>query len=1090
MLKKIVFAAIIVAFLIGTAFAQSSPQALSLKQGFNFIAFTLKPSLAPAQFKSQFSSVDEIYSFSAASGSFLSVSDGTLTTFNAGRGYIIKANAAASITVDGSAVSTLGNISLKAGFNLIGISKQVDPLKFSELTVSNSSVKALYKYSAASGSFIQVIRNASGIGELSDGIDPSFAIGQSYFINMASDNTLNYDGNKIVIGGGVTPPATAVATPAISPNGGTFTAAQQVTITCATPGAAIKYTIDGSVPSATAGTDYSAPFTVSATTTVKAIAVKSGMTNSEIVTSMFTINNNIAKNTLVVTNFPAAEISSLTAILDGAGLGYDFVLLNALHAGSFSAASLAGKKNIFFLNGNQTAGSFTLNAAQAGELRDFVNSGGNLYFTARAGNAALNSLIGVTAAGNDGGSNGSDWPVVQKSATVFTTHPLTQGLSNASGDAGASVTLDGNWSVLGKSADAMPLLSARISGAGKIVMWYAQRSFRNAGTTANVYESDITQNNNGQLMTNIINWFKSTDNTLPPAVGNTISIDLGGGVKLEMVKIPAGTFQMGSPAGEAGRNSNETIHAVTISKDYYMGKYEVTQGQWKAIMDGVNPSYIKTSDNYPVESVSWVDITTATTGFLAKANAKISGLGTLRLPTEAEWEYACRANTATAYYWGANIDGNYCWYSLNSGSYVQQVGTRQPNAWGLYDMSGNLIEWCSDYFGAYSAGPLTDPAGPAMAVSRAARGGSWAYDAVNCRSANRFGFSPASRDYGVGFRLVLESYQAPVQGKVEPCVITPNGGTFTAAQSVAITCPTAGAAIKYTTDGTTPSAAVGTAYSASFTVSATTTVKAVAIKTGMTDSDVAAAVFTINTQQPPPAGGNNITIDLGGGVKLEMVKISAGTFQMGEAGLADPVHAVTISKDYYIGKYEVTQGQWKAIMNGANPSGFQTNDSYPVETVSYIDITTAATGFLANINAKISGQGTFRLPTEAEWEYACRAGSTTTYYWGAAIDDGYLWYETNSGGNSALQTGTRKPNAWGLYDMSGNVQEWCSDWYEAYGGTAVTDPAGPASGTKRVNRGGGWLSPSSYCRSADRRSNTPSSSGFNLGFRLVLSPGQ
>jgi len=223
---------------------------------------------------------------------------------------------------------------------------------------------------------------------------------------------------------------------------------------------------------------------------------------------------------------------------------------------------------------------------------------------------------------------------------------------------------------------------------------------------------------------------------------------------IELVFIPAGKFLMGSPAGEAQRDNDETQHEVTISKPFYMGKYEVTQGQWQAVM-GSNPSYFKGGDRLPVETVSWDDCQE----FLRKA-----GTG-LRLPTEAEWEYACRAGTRTPFNMGetistdqANYEGNFVYGSGRKGEYREktvEVGSFAPNAWGLYDMHGNVWEWCADWYGAYPGGAATDPTGAGSGQGRVLRGGSW-YDVPwYCRSAFRGGLKPDARDLNFGFRVVV-----------------------------------------------------------------------------------------------------------------------------------------------------------------------------------------------------------------------------------------------------------------------------------------------------------------------------------------------
>jgi formylglycine-generating enzyme required for sulfatase activity len=240
----------------------------------------------------------------------------------------------------------------------------------------------------------------------------------------------------------------------------------------------------------------------------------------------------------------------------------------------------------------------------------------------------------------------------------------------------------------------------------------------------------------------------------------------------QMVWIPPGTFVMGSPASEAERNSDETQHTVTLTKGFYMGKYLVTQADYLAVA-GSNPSYFTGDLSRPVEQVSWYDAT----NYCGRLTQQEQAAGRLpagwvyRLPTESEWEYACRAGTTTAFHYGnalwsgmANFYGLYEYDSSvgtiynPSGIYLGRttaVGSYQPNAWGLYDMHGNVWEWCRDWYGSYPAGSVTDPQGPGSGSYRVVRGGGWYGGARYCRSALR-GFSfPSSRLYGVGFRVVL-----------------------------------------------------------------------------------------------------------------------------------------------------------------------------------------------------------------------------------------------------------------------------------------------------------------------------------------------
>ncbi len=202
MLRKSLAALVILAALFSIAYAQIDVGTYSLKAGFNFVSFGLKPSLTPADMKVQNPAITEIYGYSAASGSFLTAGEGTLTSLNIGRGYIISANAPVSLTVAGSGVPVIGNISLKAGFNLAGFSKVSELIKFSDLIKRSAAIKAMYKWSAASGSFIQVANSGAGEPNLVDGIDVTIKAGEAYFINVANDTTMNLDGASIQIGDG------------------------------------------------------------------------------------------------------------------------------------------------------------------------------------------------------------------------------------------------------------------------------------------------------------------------------------------------------------------------------------------------------------------------------------------------------------------------------------------------------------------------------------------------------------------------------------------------------------------------------------------------------------------------------------------------------------------------------------------------------------------------------------------------------------------------------------------------------------------------------------------------------------------------
>ncbi|MCY2931224.1 MAG: formylglycine-generating enzyme family protein [Planctomycetota bacterium] len=242
-----------------------------------------------------------------------------------------------------------------------------------------------------------------------------------------------------------------------------------------------------------------------------------------------------------------------------------------------------------------------------------------------------------------------------------------------------------------------------------------------------------------------------------PATGpaGPLTLEVGKGVRMTLALIPAGQFTMGSPEGEKNRQGNEgPQHEVTISKPFYVGICEVTQEQYQAVM-GKNPSFFKGAKN-PVENVTWDNAVE----FCKKLSEKTGK--TVTLPTEAQWEYACRAGSKTAFHYGDDADnaglGDHAWYVENCKDTTHPVGGKKPNAWGLYDMHGNVWEWCSDWESpSYAGAGATDPQGPDRGVSRILRGGGWSLAAKYCRSAERVGCEPGQRSNIFGFRVVVES---------------------------------------------------------------------------------------------------------------------------------------------------------------------------------------------------------------------------------------------------------------------------------------------------------------------------------------------
>jgi formylglycine-generating enzyme required for sulfatase activity len=234
-------------------------------------------------------------------------------------------------------------------------------------------------------------------------------------------------------------------------------------------------------------------------------------------------------------------------------------------------------------------------------------------------------------------------------------------------------------------------------------------------------------------------------------MGTLQSYNFVNAIGIEFVFIPPGTFKMGSSSDDTESYKDELLHTVTLSKGFLLANAPVTQNQWKKVM-GDNPSRFKENgNNCPVEKVSWEDANQ----FINKLN-EIEQTNTYCLPTEAQWEYACRAGSTTRYCFGDDekMLKVYAWYDKNSGGKTHPVKQLEPNAWGLYDMHGNVWEWCEDFYGDYPNKPVTDPTGPSSGESRVIRGGSWNIYPRNLRSAIRNHYSPGNRNSIVGFRLL------------------------------------------------------------------------------------------------------------------------------------------------------------------------------------------------------------------------------------------------------------------------------------------------------------------------------------------------
>ena len=601
---------------------------------------------------------------------------------------------------------------------------------------------------------------------------------------------------------------------------------------------------------------------------------------------------------------------------------------------------------------------------------------------------------------------------------------------------------------------------------------------------------------------------------------------------IEMLLVPAGTFTMGCSASTqyACLSDESPTHQVTLSA-FYIGRYEVTQAQWLAKM-GSNPSYFVPANGYssdtskPVERVSWNMIASGSTSFMS--------LTGLRLPTEAEWEYAYRAGTTAAFHSfpgytsGTNDDtllGNIAWFYPAAGQ-THAVGGKYANALGIHDISGNVWEWCQDWYGPYSSGSVTNPTGPATGSYRLLRGGGGGYLSNYCRSSGRDYYAPGNIHHFGGFRVARTPDPVP-----EPTItsITPTSGSTAGGTAITITGTSLTGATSVTVGGVAATSVVVVSSTSVTAVTPAGTVgaKSVAVTTPSGSASLASAFtyvvptgwYTVLEQYVDPAVVTNVTmrnaITASGlpwrvqdnGTGIEMLLVPAGTFTMGCSASTQygcgseesPTHQVTLTQAFYMGRYEVTQAQWTAKM-GSNPSwfsGYSDSPSRPVESVSWNMIASGSTSFMY-----LTG---LRLPTEAEWEYAYRARTTTAFhsfpgYTSGTNDDTLLgniaWYLGNNGASGSSTYGTKAvggkfANALGLHDMSGNVWECCQDWYSStyYASSPLTNPTGPTTGgTYRLLRGGHWSILSTYCRASQRFNVTPDAISYNAGFRVVRTP--
>ena len=536
------------------------------------------------------------------------------------------------------------------------------------------------------------------------------------------------------------------------------------------------------------------------------------------------------------------------------------------------------------------------------------------------------------------------------------------------------------------------------------------------------------------------------------------------GVSFKMVEVEGGIF--------VSTHSPQ----VTLSP-FAIGQTEVTQALWVAVMAN-NPSYYNGDSHpggfdHPVEQVSWDDCQE----FIAKLN-EMTGR-TFRLPSEAEWTFAARGgNYSHGYkYAGSDDKDEVAWHRDNSNRRTHPVAELAPNELGLYDMSGNVEEFCLDGYSNnyYFNYPLTNPIMPTTSYGHVSCGGSWNYT-----GSLGSGVSASSAWPTTGLRLAMGEpvYDTPLSlskneieindGWCDTLTVAGGSGLYQ------VDCDN-NEVLTTSLDSTTIRVDAFNVGTALVTVSDLTTGEQLTVTVTANPSEFVIEKFTVGDET------------------FVMIKVDGGTFMMGataeqepEATDAErPVHEVTLSS-YFIGQTEVSVGLWKAVL-GYNPIPYYIPEFIPpANAAAYCISWHKCQEFIAKLN-EMTGR-TFRMPTEAEWEFAARGGNYSHGYKYAGsdnLDEVALYGLSNNYRYPLVRTSF--PNELGLYNMSGNMWEWCQDWFGAYGSEPLVNPTGPESGTDRVVRGGGFLWPDpAICRVSNRVGEDPATDNANIGLRLVI----
>ena len=605
--------------------------------------------------------------------------------------------------------------------------------------------------------------------------------------------------------------------------------------------------------------------------------------------------------------------------------------------------------------------------------------------------------------------------------------------------------------------------------------------------------------------------------TLDTARSGAQQETLQNSIGMSLTLIPAG--ELSPQSGNASRPQNE-LKKRQIPNSFFIGTCEVTNKQYYAVTRSAQHRYKPA--NRPATKVNWTDAVAFCQRLSAIAAEQQLG-HVYRLPTELEWEYACRAGTQTAFSFpGSNVKlAAHGWFASNANGTAHAVGTRKANPWGLFDMHGNAWEWCADPF-QFTAAKNGNTSLPATDGLRVRRGGGWLSLADHCRSDVRRGLAADRTLADVGFRVVMSRSHTPADVATTGKPTQSPGDNRNSLTEIPPEPPAAAVQIASARAVSPPSTAgnITTAPDSRGTTAPTPTLQP---SRPLPAASKPASVKRLDPQarnpsprkpqstRPQTTAPQDYLINT---IGITMRRIAPGVWTATDPqrDVADSstndTQTLRIDQPFYVAIHEVTQEQFQRIM-GTNPSRFR-NSNHPVETVNWY----AAESFCKKLSAldeEIAAGRSYRLPTEVEWEYSSRAAESRAPALPANQDWLKLnfWCANNSGeqefdaaqffqtapqhypdqllanGCKTHPVGQKRPNRWSLFDMQGNVWEWCSDVPSSHPNANRGEKTSVSAAPHRIIRGGSWYDVPALCQPASRTKLAPTEQYDNVGFRVV-----